>query len=51
MDANVGDADGSPQRGRWGRAAQSRRLRAVEVQGRQLRETHLDRYGMTPWVT
>src|SRR5687768_12512653 len=51
MDANVGDADGSPQRTCGSRAAQSSHLREVEVQGRRLRGTHLDGYGMKPWVT
>ena len=51
MNANIGDADRGPQRSCWSRAAQSSHLREVEVQKRQLRGTHLDRYGMTPWVT
>ena len=51
MNANVGDADGRPQRSSWSHAAQSSHLREVEVQERQLRGTHLDCYGMTPWIT
>ena len=51
VNANVGDADRSPQRGWWSDPGWPGTLREVEVQVGQLRGPHLDRYRMTSRVT